>query len=236
MGKNMPNKKEPRRGNGLGPWVFPPDIYVGDCQKRFVIGAITTNSHFKKKEITPLIRTEINPNTSKEVGSFLKKKGGKRLICVGVNPSSANADFSDPTLRSVQRIAMLNNYDGWLMLNLYPQCTPNPDNLDEQILEVLHKENLKYIREALHACGIFLDKKTVWAAWGNSIERQGYLINCLRDINAILEQLGFSWISFSRNMQGQQRCATNGGHPFHPLFMPNNAQPRPYNVQHYFNE
>ena len=45
----------------------------------------------------------------------------KTLVVIGVNPSTANEKYPDPTVRKVIGFAKLNNYDGFVMLNLYAQ-------------------------------------------------------------------------------------------------------------------
>ena len=48
----------------------------------------------------------------------LGEAGHNPLICIGVNPSTAEPNNLDPTLRSVKRFAEFHNFDGWLMFNL----------------------------------------------------------------------------------------------------------------------
>ena len=42
----------------------------------------------------------------------------KTLVVIGVNPSTANEKYPDPTVRKVIEFAKLNNYDGFVVLNL----------------------------------------------------------------------------------------------------------------------
>ena len=51
------------------------------------------------------------PNAYTEYRYILGTRGTKPLICVGVNPSTAAPDHLDPTLQSVQRIALHNGFD-----------------------------------------------------------------------------------------------------------------------------
>ena len=44
----------------------------------------------------------------------------KPLVVIGVNPSTANEKYPDPTVRKVIGFAKLNNYDGFVVLNLQP--------------------------------------------------------------------------------------------------------------------
>ena len=107
------------------------------------------------------------PNAYTEYRYILGTRGENPLICVGINPSTAAPDHLDPTLQSVQRIALSNGYDSFIMFNVYAQRATSPDDMDLTIHEALHRENMKAFEYAL---GIS-KKPSVWAAWGNIIER-----------------------------------------------------------------
>lgn len=64
------------------------------------------------------------PNRYSEYRYILGTRGQKPLICMGINPSTAAPDALDPTLQSVQRIALSNGYDSFLMFNVYAQRPP----------------------------------------------------------------------------------------------------------------
>ena len=55
----------------------------------------------------------------------LASRCAKPLVVIGVNPSTANEKYPDPTVRKVMGFAELNNYDGFVMLNLYAQRSTN---------------------------------------------------------------------------------------------------------------
>lgn len=57
----------------------------------------------------------------------LGTKGDNPLVCFGVNPGTAAPGALDPTLKSVERFANEHGYDSFIMLNLYPQRSTNPD-------------------------------------------------------------------------------------------------------------
>ena len=72
---------------------------------------------------------------------ILGTRGQKPLICIGINPSTAAPDNLDNTLKSVQRIASCNGFDSFIMFNLYPLRSSNPDDLYKNFITYLHKEN-----------------------------------------------------------------------------------------------
>ena len=64
------------------------------------------------------------PDFYTEYRYVLGTKGEKPLICIGVNPSTAEPDHLDNTLKSVERIALGNGYDSFIMFNVYPSGLP----------------------------------------------------------------------------------------------------------------
>jgi len=53
-----------------------------------------------------------------------------KLMLIGLNPSTANAETDDPTIRSIIRIVGYNGFGGFYMTNLFPYITPKPSELD----------------------------------------------------------------------------------------------------------
>ena len=48
----------------------------------------------------------------------LGKSGNNPLIVIGVNPSTAEPENLDPTLRQVKSRALSMGYDSWIMINI----------------------------------------------------------------------------------------------------------------------
>src|SRR6478736_7134631 len=53
----------------------------------------------------------------------------KRLVFIGLNPSTANAVDDDPTIRKVITIAKRHGYSGVVMLNLFAIVSTDPSLL-----------------------------------------------------------------------------------------------------------
>jgi hypothetical protein len=87
-------------------------------------------------------------------------------------------------MKKLVRIVENNNeeYDSWIMLNIYPQRAINPDNLDRQRNEDIHKKNLHIIERYVN------DNSSILCSWGASIGRRAYLIDCLNDIYKLLNK------------------------------------------------
>ena len=147
------------------------------------------------------------PNFYSEYRYILGTRGKNPLICIGINPSTAKPDALDNTLKSVERIALGNGFDSFLMFNVYAQRATSPDDMEKTCNLTLHKENLKAFEYVLSIS----PKPAIWAAWGAIIEKRKYLPDCVRDMVALGRQYGASWY-----------CAgaiTKKGHPHHPLYL-----------------
>ena len=73
------------------------------------------------------------PNFYSEYRYLLGTRGKNPLICIGINPSTAKPDALDNTLKSVERIALGNGYDSFLMFNVYAQRATSPGRYGEGV-------------------------------------------------------------------------------------------------------
>ncbi len=161
------------------------------------------------------------PNFYSDSRYILGTRGQKPLICIGINPSTAQPDDLDNTLKSVQRIALGNGYDSFLMFNVYAQRATDPDAMEKVCNPLLHRENMEAFRYVLSLS----DSPAIWAAWGAVIEKRGYLKDCLRDMLDIGRKYGAQWYSAG--------AITKKGHPHHPLYLRKDEKLRPFDVEHY---
>ena len=161
------------------------------------------------------------PNFYSEYRYILGTRGNNPLICIGINPSTAEPDNLDNTLKSVERIALGNGFDSFIMFNVYAQRATDPDAMERECNLRLHKENLEAFRYVLSIS----EKPAVWAAWGAIIEKRGYLAQCVRDMVAVGQEYGAQWF-----------CAgaiTKKGHPHHPLYLRKDEKLKPYDIVTY---
>ena len=161
------------------------------------------------------------PNFYSEYRYILGTRGKNPLICIGINPSTAEPDNLDNTLKSVQRIAHGNGFDSFIMFNVYAQRATNPDAMEKVCNPLLHRENLEAFRYVLSIS----KKPAIWAAWGAIIEKRKYLPHCVRDMVAVGQEYGANWY-----------CAgaiTKKGHPHHPLYLRKDEKIKPFDVESY---
>ena len=161
------------------------------------------------------------PNTYSEYRYILGTRGKKPLICIGINPSTAAPDALDPTLQSVQRIALANGYDSFLMFNVYAQRATRPDDMEKQCNQQLHEENRKAFRYLLSLS----DEPAVWAAWGNIIMKRDYLMDCMRDFLADGKAVGAKWYTAGPLLKS--------GHPHHPLYLKRDTALLDFDIETY---
>ena len=160
------------------------------------------------------------PNFYSEYRYILGTRGEKPLICIGINPSTAAPDDLDNTLKSVERVALHNGYDSFIMFNVYAQRATNPDDMEPACNPALHRENMEAFDYVLS-----LDKAgapAVWAAWGTIIEKRDYLPNCVRDMIRIGEARNAVWYSAGKR--------SKKGHPHHPLYLRKDSVLEPFDV------
>ena len=166
------------------------------------------------------------PDFYTEYRYILGTRGVNPLICIGINPSTAEPGNLDNTLKSVARIAEGNGFDSWIMFNVYAQRATRPDDMDRCCNARLHSENMRAFAYVLSQVGEGV-RPAVWAAWGAIIEKRPYLPDCVRDMVAIGERCGARWL-----------CAgpvSKKGHPHHPLYLRKDERVRPFDVAAYLN-
>ncbi len=161
------------------------------------------------------------PNFYCDYRYILGTRGKRPLICIGINPSTAQPGDLDNTLKSVERIALGNGYDSFIMFNVYAQRATDPDAMEQHCNYALHRENLEAFRYVLSIS----HSPAVWAAWGTIIEKRNYLKDCLSDMLAVGREYGASWFCAGK--------VSKKGHPHHPLYLRKDETLRPFDTQQY---
>lgn len=126
------------------------------------------------------------------------------LIVLEVNPSTADDQKADATLRRVLGYAERNGFDGFLMINVYPVRSTNPKDLPSKVDPAIHRQNLNHILDVFRRH----NSATVLAAFGNPIDERDYLKDCLLDIIRESQQFDLKW----KQIGDLTKC----GNPRHP--------------------
>lgn len=162
------------------------------------------------------------PDFYTEYRYILGTRGKNPLICIGINPSTAEPDNLDNTLKSVSRIADGNGYDSFIMFNVYAQRATCPDDMDRSLNERLHRENMAAFEYILKNCE---GTPAVWAAWGTIIEKRGYLKDCVLEMVRIGQSYNAQWLCAGK-------CSAKG-HPHHPLYLKKDEKTIPFDIVKY---
>ena len=165
------------------------------------------------------------PDFYSEYRYILGTKGENPLICIGINPSTAAPDDLDNTLKSVERIALHNGYDSFIMFNVYAQRATNPDDMERSFNKFLHAENMKAFEYVLK---LSKNKPSVWAAWGSIIEKRDYLFECVLSMVEIGKRYNACWFSAGK--------ISKKGHPHHPLYLRKDSQLDVFDIDKYCTE
>ena len=122
-------------------------------------------------------------------------KQKKFVLFIGLNPSTADEEVDDPTIRRCSGYAQKWGYGGFIMVNLFAYRTTLPSNL-KKVKYPVGKDNDKYI--------VKLSKKAdiTVAAWGNNgnlYSRDKQILNLVPNLKCLK--------------------VNKSGQPAHPLYL-----------------
>lgn len=149
----------------------------------------------------------------------LGEVGSNPLVVFGLNPSTARPNDLNPTLKRVVRFAADNGFDGWTMLNIYPQWSTDPHELHDQHDPGFKAENERHIAAAIQG------RAPLLAAWGTGVTLRPYLRVLLSDIFEITTAESAQWVHVGELTQGR--------HPRHPLYVRADAPFNAFDVESY---
>jgi hypothetical protein len=123
-----------------------------------------------------------------------------------LNPSKADAEADDPTIRRCLRFARDLGFGSIDVTNLFAWRATDPGEL-ARASDAVGPENDRHILEAAGAAGMVV---CAWGAFPAARPRAGAVVRLLRSASVKLHVLGWT---------------TTPGVPRHPLFLPASARP-----------
>ena len=154
---------------------------------------------------------------------ILGHSGAKKLLVVGLNPSTATQEKSDTTVAKVQEVARLTGFDGFVMLNLYPVRATDFKTLplDGDLAAI--EQNLAAIEAVVRG----EEQPVIWAAWGQSILARGFFISAAKQLAVRLSPYSPMW--------QHHGPLTKNGHPRHPSRLNYASKFSPFKINAYVN-
>lgn len=123
--------------------------------------------------------------------------GGRLLMWIGLNPSTADENQLDPTLRRILGYTLREGYAGFIMTNLFAWRATLPAEM-RAAPDPVGPDNDRWLLESARRC------EKVVAAWGSHGSFQG------RDAQTLKLLKAFDLVCLSLNADGS---------PGHPLYL-----------------
>lgn len=139
--------------------------------------------------------------------------GTDLALWIMLNPSTADADTDDPTIRRCIAFSKAWGFAGLTVVNLFALRATNPEELRHHP-DPTGPRNVEHIRSAL------ADHHVCIAAWGASVEKAGSKgFATASDVRKIAQDLGRTLECLGMTM---------AGHPRHPLYVAASTSTQPY--------
>lgn len=122
------------------------------------------------------------------------------VMFIGLNPSTANEDENDNTIKSVDRISRSNGYGGFYMMNCFSYVSTDPKGLVIDVVSHCVNDNL--LKEVGVKC------KDVVFAWGSF---------------DVVKETGRDKELSAMFPNAKALCINKNGSPKHPLYCKSNS-------------
>lgn len=134
----------------------------------------------------------------------------KILPWIGLNPSTADEQQLDPTLRRVASFSKREGYDGFVMLNLFAWRDTKPEDMMRQV-DPVGRDNDEVLKAWAKKAG------RVVCAWGN----HGGYMSRWRKVAGMLQDCGAELLCLGTNADGS---------PKHPLYVKGDSEMAPWKI------
>jgi hypothetical protein len=140
--------------------------------------------------------------------------GGEVATFVMLNPSTADAEKDDPTIRKCVAFSRLWGCGKLQVVNLFAFRATNPKDM-MNAEDPVGPENSRYVKQAVGGAG-----GPVVCAWGVHGRHLDQDLAMLR------------WLA-EAGVEPLALAVTKGGHPKHPLYVPSDAPLRPFSSRNH---
>ena len=123
-------------------------------------------------------------------------KSKNKILYIMLNPSLADDNNDDPTIRRLINFSKKFNYGGFLVGNIYSTISPNPKEVDRS--DGISDKNLVELLKLINQV------EEIVYAWGNNAYEPEFLKDLVSNPKC-----------FGKNLNGS---------PKHPLYLPKNIQ------------
>lgn len=137
------------------------------------------------------------------------------LLFVMLNPSTADADVDDPTIRRCMGFAHAHGFNGLAVVNLYAYRSPSPRALRDAGWPIGPENDANIAAAASEAHGVCL----AWGSFAARTPRAGQVLQILR-------------ANLKPGVELQCLDTTGDGHPKHPLYLSSALRLKPFEVRH----
>ncbi len=134
----------------------------------------------------------------------------ERVLFIMLNPSTADAEIDDPTIRSCMRLSRDWGYGGLTVVNLFAWRATKPAELCKAA-DPVGPENDRILLDAVQKSSIAI---CAWGAHSMAVKRA-------EDVCRIIQQGGLETFCLG---------TTQSGAPKHPLYIPTGTAPSEYRI------
>ena len=150
-------------------------------------------------------------------------------LVVGLNPSTADADSDDATVRKLYGFFKLWGYGGYYLVNLFPFRATNPEDLRKvgDVIMASQEENFA----AFSYCALEVKKSNY--SHGKPVEKAECLTLCAWGTNGGIHSHDILVLEWLRKLGASPYAlrVTKDGFPSHPLYIPYKQGLYPYELR-----
>lgn len=144
--------------------------------------------------------------------------GKGNVVWIMLNPSTADAEKDDPTIRRCMNFSVDWGYGSMTVVNLFPLRTPSP----EKLIEVMTKAQGEP-KDVLKTNMGYIESECAWNNPGLVVCAWGTNGKLLKRNRLVLKKLGELGVNLTALRLSEDR------HPWHPLYLPKDLKPIMWN-------